>query len=75
MVRSVDAESLHDLLRSMASVDPTPLHIVNDVQTRIADALRGLRFGVIEIQVHDGRVVRITRSEKILLEAAVERSK
>jgi hypothetical protein len=41
----------------------------DELRERIADALRGLRFGVIEIQVHDSRVVRITRTEKILLEA------
>jgi hypothetical protein len=59
----------------MASVDPTPPPLATDLRDRITEALRGLRFGVVEIQVHDGRVVRITRSEKILLEAPVERSK
>jgi hypothetical protein len=59
----------------MASVDRTPPPLSNDLRERIADALRGLRFGVVEIQVHDARVVRITRSEKILLEAPIERSK
>lgn len=59
----------------MASVDRIPDPIADDLRERIADALRGLRFGVIEIQVHDARVVRITRSEKILLEAPLERSK
>jgi hypothetical protein len=59
----------------MASVDPTPLPLASDLRDRIADALRGLRFGAVEIQVHDGRVVRITRSEKILLEAPLARSK
>ena len=62
-------------LRAMAPVDRSPPSIPNDLRDRIADALRGLRFGVIEIQVHDARVVRITRSEKLLLEAPLERSK
>jgi hypothetical protein len=59
----------------MASVDRTPTPITLDLRERIAEALRGLRFGVVEIQVHDARVVRITRSEKILLEVPIERSK
>jgi hypothetical protein len=59
----------------MASADPFPDTSANDLRARIADALRGLRFGVVEIQVHDSRVVRITRTEKILIEAPVERSK
>jgi hypothetical protein len=42
---------------------------VDELRQRIVDALRGLRFGQIEIQVHDSRVVRITRTEKILIEA------
>ena len=60
---------------TMASADRTPDTSANDLRARIADALRGLRFGVVEIQVHDSRVVRITRTEKILIEAPAERSK
>ena len=41
---------------------------LNDAQDRIAEALRGLRFGAIEIQVHDSRIVRITRTEKVRIE-------
>ena len=53
----------------MASVE-RPLETSGDeLRERIVDALRGLRFGQIEIQVHDSRVVRITRTEKILIEA------
>jgi len=53
----------------MSSVE-RPLESPDDeLRERIADALRGLRFGVVEIQVHDSRVVRITRTEKILIEA------
>jgi hypothetical protein len=59
----------------MASVDPSPEPLPSDLRERIADALRGLRFGTIEIQVHDSRVVRITRTEKILIDAPSERSK
>jgi hypothetical protein len=31
----------------------------------IAESLRGLRFGQIAIQVHDGAVVQIERTEKL----------
>jgi hypothetical protein len=39
-----------------------------EAQDRIAIALRGLRFGAVEIQVHDSRIVRITRTEKVRVE-------
>lgn len=51
----------------MTSSDPPP-EIPPEVWERIERALRGLRFGTVELQVHDARVVRITRTEKILLE-------
>lgn len=37
---------------------------------RVRTALAGLRFGSIELQVHDSRVVRITRTEKIIVDGA-----
>ena len=51
----------------MATVE-RPEPATDELRERIAEALRGLRFGVVEIQVHDSRVVRITRTEKILIE-------
>ena len=39
-----------------------------EVQERLAEALQGLKFGTIEIQIHDSRVVRITRTEKVRLD-------
>lgn len=33
----------------------------------LREALRGLDFGEIQIKVHDGRVVQVTRIEKIRL--------
>ena len=60
---------------TMASANSLPDTSANDLRARVAEALRGLRFGVVEIQVHDSRVVRITRTEKILIEAPVDRSK
>jgi hypothetical protein len=53
----------------MASAEPSLEPSGDELRQRIVDALRGLRFGVVEIQVHDARVVRITRTEKILIEA------
>jgi hypothetical protein len=35
---------------------------------RIAQALQGLRYGSVEIVVHDSKVVRMERHEKIRLE-------
>lgn len=39
-----------------------------EVERQIANALRGLRYGSVEIVVHDGRVVQIERKEKVRLE-------
>jgi hypothetical protein len=52
---------------------PTEIESTADAQldgeyARIVKALQGLRFGAVEIQVHDYRIVRITRSEKLLIE-------
>jgi hypothetical protein len=59
----------------MAATERPNEPLDDELRARIADALRGLRFGVIEIQVHDARVVRITRTEKIMLGTPGERSK
>lgn len=53
----------------MSSVERPAESPTDELRERIAEALRGLRFGTVEIQVHDSRVVRITRTEKILIEA------
>lgn len=39
-----------------------------EVQDRLAEALQGLKYGTVEIQIHDSRVVRITRTEKVRLD-------
>ena len=41
---------------------PTPDHAATS--ERILSALRGLRFGSVEITVHEGRIVQIERKEK-----------
>ena len=38
------------------------------ISQRILRALRGIRYGSIEIIVHDGRVVQIERTEKLRFE-------
>jgi len=39
-----------------------------EVVQRIEDALAGLRFGAVEVTVHDGRIVQIERREKYRFE-------
>ena len=41
---------------------------LEEARDRIREALRGLRFGSVEVQVHDAQVVRITRTEKVRVE-------
>jgi hypothetical protein len=41
---------------------------LEEARDRILEALRGLRFGSVEVQVHDAQVVRITRTEKVRVE-------
>ena len=45
--------------------------LVHPVEQAIAQALRELRFGSIEIIVHDSKVVQIERREKMRLDAGV----
>jgi hypothetical protein len=37
---------------------------VRELADAVAEAARGLRYGSIEVVVHDARVVQITRTEK-----------
>jgi hypothetical protein len=43
-----------------------------EVRERVLHALERLRFGTIELQVHDYRVVRITRTEQVRVETQRE---
>lgn len=38
---------------------------------KIAQAISNLRFGTVEITVHDGRIVQIERREKLRLDSPV----
>lgn len=39
----------------------------------VIEALRGIRFGSVEIVIHDGRIVQIERREKVRLDQAEKR--
>jgi hypothetical protein len=40
----------------------------------LREALRGIRFGAVELVIHDGRVVQLERREKVRFETEVRRS-
>ena len=40
----------------------------------ILDAVHGIRFGSVEIVIHDSKVVQIERKEKMRFEGALQRS-
>ena len=42
---------------------------LDELGPTVLRALRGLRFGSVEIVVHDGRVVQIERRERVRLDA------
>jgi len=39
-----------------------------DVLDRISQAIRGLRFGSVEVVIQDGKIIQIERKEKFRLE-------
>jgi hypothetical protein len=42
--------------------------ISSAVRERILEALQGIRFGAVEIVIHDGKVVQIERKERVRFE-------
>jgi hypothetical protein len=56
----------------MSDTDATGV-VSPEVQEQIARALHGLRFGSVEIIVHDSRVVQIERTEKLRLDKPTPR--
>ena len=38
------------------------------IRERIQQALQGIRFGAVEIVIHDGKVVQIERKERVRFE-------
>lgn len=58
--------------------DPAETHPATgdtNVIIQIARAVNALRYGSVEIIVHDGRIVQIERREKLRLEASINRDK
>lgn len=52
-------------LRSDASTVPSWV-------TLVGERLAGLRYGVLQITVHDGRITQIDRTERLRLASAIE---
>jgi hypothetical protein len=44
-----------------------------DVSGAVLEAIRSIRYGSIEIVIHDGRVVAIERREKVRIDKSLER--
>jgi hypothetical protein len=47
--------------------DPVPPKLPNAVVERIAAVIAEVRYGTVEITIHDGRVVQILRKERFRL--------
>jgi hypothetical protein len=39
-----------------------------DLEREILDAVRGIRFGSVEVVVHDAKVVQVVRTEKVRID-------
>ena len=57
--------SSHAPLRSESTANRDQLHQLTEVERHILQSLQHLRFGTLEIVVHDGRVVQVEKSEKL----------
>ena len=58
----------------MHSRETTGGHPINgDVTAAVLDAIRSVRFGSVEIVIHDGRVVAIERREKVRIDKGLGR--
>jgi len=47
----------------------SPAQLTTEIADQIASVLQGIRFGSVEIVIHDGKVVQIERREKIRFDA------
>jgi len=47
----------------------SPAQLTAEIADQIASVLQGIRFGSVEIVIHDGKVVQIERREKIRFDA------
>ena len=51
-----------------ANGESLPGGITEEEAKKVLSALGGLRYGAVEVVVHDGRVVQIERKEKVRLD-------
>ena len=54
----------------MNSPEPPDRHDHQDIEQAILLAVKGIRFGSVEIVVHDSRIVQIERKEKIRFDSS-----
>jgi hypothetical protein len=59
-------------MSAAAAAPGTSSETERQITERILQAIRGLRFGSIEIVVHDGRVVQFERRERVRFERTDE---
>lgn len=52
---------------------PNPFGSDEGILQRVLDAIRNLRYGSVEVVVHDGKVVQIERREKLRFETPSQR--
>ena len=52
-------------LRPETPASREPSQTLSEVERHILQSLQHLRFGTLEIVVHDGRVVQVEKSEKL----------
>ena len=43
----------------------TSTHLLTDTERYVLDTIQGLRFGTVEVVVHDRRIVQVEVSEKV----------
>jgi hypothetical protein len=48
-------------------------HIESEVAAAVLEAIRSVRFGSVEVVIHDGRVVGIERREKVRIDKGLGR--
>lgn len=64
----MDEEELRIVIGSKADQETMSLHSDRAIEQAILLALKGIRFGSVEIIIHDSRVVQIERKEKMRMD-------
>ena len=49
--------------------------ITQPVEREILEAVRGIKYGSVEVVIHDSRVVQVVRTERVRLETADGKSR